>query len=86
MANYNIDASWLTSSALTMTAMSQADKNCNGEIDDNESDIFTKALKELGDSNGDGVITNEEATAYAKTLKRDESEEKVQAKQRYQEL
>lgn len=86
MTNYNIDTSWLTSSALTMAAMSQADKNCNGKIDDNESDIFTKALKELGDSNGDGVITNEEATAYAKTLKRDESEENVQAKQRYQEL
>ena len=86
MSDYNIDASLLTSSSLTMMAMSQADKNCNGKIDSDESDIFTKALKELGDSNADGLITDEEAAAYAKTLKYEESEEEVQAKQRYQEL
>ena len=86
MAN-NIPDQFLSKSALTLLAYNEADINRNGKIDENEKSIFAKCLKQYGDTDGSGDISDEEAQVYAQRFQPQElSEDKLNAKNRLAEL
>lgn len=87
MAN-DIPQQWLSKSALTLLAYKEADINQNGIIDENEKSIFANCLKQYGDTDGSGDISDEEAKIYAQKFQQpqEHSQDEINTKNRLDEL
>lgn len=87
MAN-DIPQQWLSKSALTLLAYKEADINQNGMIDENEKSIFANCLKQYGDTDGSGDISDEEAKIYAQKFQQpqEHSQDEINTKNRLDEL
>lgn len=87
MAN-DISQQWLSKSALTLLAYKEADINQNGIIDENEKSIFANCLKQYGDTDGSGDISDEEAKIYAQKFQQpqEHSQDEINTKNRLDEL
>lgn len=78
----------LSKSALTLLAYKEADINQNGMIDENEKSIFANCLKQYGDTDGSGDISDEEAKIYAQKFQQPQelSQDEINTKNRLDEL
>lgn len=87
MAN-DIPQQLLSKSALTLLAYKEADINQNGIIDENEKSIFANCLKQYGDTDGSGDISDEEAKIYAQKFQQpqEHSQDEINTKNRLDEL